>query len=210
MHTIYTDGACQPNPGPCGFGVVILDENEKIIALISEFIGHGTNNTGELAGILRGITKAKELGLAEVNLFTDSEVCVKLLKKKSTNVAHLQPILERCVQAMTDITVNVAWVKGHANIKWNEVADRLANSALAFLNADVQTGTRPKTPPPTLTVSPSLFPSTIQPSVTMLELKCPFAEKDEAKRLGAKWDTTKKKWVAKDTKENRDIFAKWI
>ena len=79
--TIYTDGACQPNPGPCGCGVVLLGEQEKIIGLISEYLGEGTNNLGELTGILRGVRRAKELGYQKVTIYTDSEVCLKILLK---------------------------------------------------------------------------------------------------------------------------------
>jgi ribonuclease HI len=201
--TIYTDGACQPNPGPCGCGVVILDENEEIVCLVSEYIGHGTNNVGELTGILRALTRAKELGVADVKLYTDSEVCLKLLRKKSTKVMRLQHILERCLVVMEGMTVNAEWVKGHDGVKWNELADRLANASLAFLNVeatlmDVKLDAQ----------SPSSWP--IKTSDAVLHLNCPFAQKDEAKQMGARWDSTSKKWTVKDTPDNRARFSKWL
>lgn len=185
---IYTDGGCQPNPGPCSYGVVILDNEENVISLMSEYIGEGTNNLGELTGIYRGIQRARELGFREVELYTDSEVCLKILKKKATNVERLQPVLEKCLKALEGLDVKMEWVKGHADIQWNEMADRLANSALEFAKGRDEKPQAPK----------------------VLRLNCPFAEKDLVKGKGARWNAAMKKWMVADTPENREAFAKWL
>lgn len=204
--TIYTDGACQPNPGPCGCGVVLLDKDENIVGLISEYLGVGTNNVGELTGILRALMRAKEMGITDVKLYTDSEVCLKLLRKKKTKVPRLQPILEACVAVMEGMNMDAEWVKGHDGAKWNELADRLANASLAFLDVD-------KTLREVAADVPTQKQFAVEKEkedVGVLHLKCPFAEKDEAKQMGARWDASAKKWTVKDTPANRERFSKWL
>jgi len=202
MHlTIYTDGACQPNPGPCGCGVVLLDQQEKIVGRISEYLGEGTNNLGELTGILRGVRRAKELGYQKVTIYTDSEVCLKILRKGSTSVKPLAAVLDLCKEAMKDMDVQLEWVKGHAGMKWNELADQLANASIAFLNPQV---------PKQSVARGSDSPTEMKPKADVIYLRCPFAEKDEAKAMGARWDAAAKKWVVTDTPDNRAKFIKWI
>src|SRR5205814_508608 len=50
---VWTDGACEGNPGPAGLGVVIIDGGEH--RELSEYLGQGTNNIAELTAILRGL-----------------------------------------------------------------------------------------------------------------------------------------------------------
>lgn len=195
--TIYTDGACQPNPGPCGCGVVLLDEKEQIVGLISEYLGQGTNNLGELTGILRGLRRAKEMGHLTVTIYTDSEVCLKILRKGSTTVKQLAVVLEQCRAAMEGMDVRLEWVKGHAGAKWNELADQLANASIAFLEPSRMAVGAPVAQAP-------------KPKTNVIYLNCPFAEKDEAKSMGARWDAAAKKWTVADTADNHDKFKKWI
>lgn len=200
MITIYTDGISKPNPGECGCGVVLLDKDERIIGVISEYLGVGTNNVAELTGILRAISRAKEMGETEVLLYTDSEVCIKLLTKKKTSVTRLQPILSRCLEVMEGMNVRIEWVKGHDNNKWNEVADRLANASLMLMETDKLLKDIP----------PDTKKEDIQMDTSVLYLKCPFSEKDEVKKLGARWNADAKKWTVKDIPANHALFSKWL
>lgn len=187
---IYTDGACVPNPGECGCGVVIIDTNDKILSVMSEYIGIGTNNIAELTGILRGLTRAKELGITDITIYTDSKICINQLHKKTTKVIHLQPILAKCVELMDGLNIQIEFVKGHNGDKWNEFADKLANLSIDFINIDKQ-------------------PSS-SPIDNILYLNCPFSQKEEVKKLGAQWNAIEKKWTVKDTEENRKIFLEWL
>ena len=54
---IYTDGSCRKNPGPGGFGVVVLDDDEYIIEKYSHFEESTTNNQQELKAILYAMIK---------------------------------------------------------------------------------------------------------------------------------------------------------
>jgi len=51
QYQLYTDGGCDPNPGHCAAGAIIVDESETVMYMLSEYIGMGTNNLGELTAI---------------------------------------------------------------------------------------------------------------------------------------------------------------
>jgi ribonuclease HI len=198
MYTIYTDGACLNNPGHCGLGVVILDENEKIISTISEYLGDGTNNIAEIMAIYRAIRNAKELNITKCKIYTDSKLCIGWFNKKTSKKEHIQIILDKCLKDMDDIEIEFEWVKGHDGDKWNELADTLANQSVDNIVTKIQDKDKPKK---------TYYENDDN---DLLYLNCPFAEKDEVKKLGARWNVGKKKWTVKDTPENQEKFSKWM
>lgn len=102
---IYTDGAAQPNPGPAAIGVVILDASEHVVATIQRPIGHATNNQAEYQALIAGLTRAREMGAAQVEVRSDSELMVRqmsgLYRVKKT---ELKPLLERSLQLARQFT----------------------------------------------------------------------------------------------------------
>ncbi len=56
--TIYTDGGARGNPGPAATGIVIKDEQGKVLAAYGEYLGKQTNNVAEYAAIISGLKKA--------------------------------------------------------------------------------------------------------------------------------------------------------
>ncbi len=124
---VYTDGASSGNPGPSGIGVLLLyKENEK---RISRFIGQATNNIAELEAIKAGLMEIKNKKLP-VRVFTDSSYALGLLSlgwKAKKNVALVQEI-QKILATFRD--VKLIKVKGHAGIPENEIADRLAVTAI--------------------------------------------------------------------------------
>jgi len=79
---IYTDGASRGNPGPSAIGVVIRDEQRRVIAKISEAIGRTTNNRAEYFALIAGLEEALRLGAERVDLRMDSELIVRQLTGK--------------------------------------------------------------------------------------------------------------------------------
>lgn len=79
---IYTDGASRGNPGPSAIGVVIRDEQGRVIAKISEAIGRTTNNRAEYFALIAGLEEALRLGAERVDLRMDSELIVRQLTGK--------------------------------------------------------------------------------------------------------------------------------
>lgn len=125
---IYSDGGARGNPGPAGIGVVLYDENDDIVAEISEYIGETTNNQAEYRACLAGIKKAKELGAVEVDFFLDSELVVKQLnreyKVKNKDLAPLFMQIYNLSMDFGKITFT------HIRRELNKEADRLANEAM--------------------------------------------------------------------------------
>lgn len=205
--SLYTDGSAQPNPGPCGCGAVMLDPHGEIVWTLSEFLGEGTNNIGELFAILRGVSRAMEMGVTILHVHSDSELSVQLLKgEKQTKKEHLMYLVQRIQKLLlkkTSMQVEFSWVKAHVGHKWNEMADRLANAALPGSTTNLPPISRAP-----LTTNPNAKVATDDSSRILL--RCSFAEKDEVKNLGARWDPSQKSWWVADTPEHRAKFSKWI
>lgn len=204
MYRLYTDGSAQPNPGPCGCGAVMLDASGDIVWTLSEFLGEGTNNIGELFAILRGISRAMEMGITQLHIYSDSELSVQLIKgEKQTKKEHLIYIVNRIQKTLArkpSLKVDISWVKAHNGHKWNEMADRLANSALPQQQTVIHS-----------TATPAQIPPKSNATVDQrIILRCKFEEKDDVKKLGARWDPSQKAWWAADTPENHVKFKKWI
>ena len=135
--TIYTDGACKGNPGPGGWGAVLLSgDTEKEI-----FGGElaTTNNRMELTAVIEALTALKRP--CKVTLFLDSEYVRKGItewihgwKARGWRTAAKQPVknvelwqkLDGIVSQSAHVTT-WKWVKGHAGDPGNERADALAN-----------------------------------------------------------------------------------
>ncbi|MDW9358954.1 ribonuclease H family protein [Sinorhizobium meliloti] len=139
---IFADGACEPNPGPGGWGVAVYRDGVEVAS------DHGgdadtTNNRMELTGLLRGIQAAKALGAPAV-LWCDSQYAVKGANewmhnwkkrgwKKPGNEElkniELWQSIDAALSGADQITIR--WCKGHAGIIGNERADELSNIGIA-------------------------------------------------------------------------------
>lgn len=125
---IACDGACWPNPGPGGWGVILrYGEAEKEL---SGFDPMTSNNRMELTGALRGLAALKRP--CRVTVISDSQYLVKGMtvwrlaaKPKSKNLDLWQAI----ASAAKPHTVRWEWVRGHNGHPLNERADALANRA---------------------------------------------------------------------------------
>jgi len=131
---IYTDGACSGNPGPGGWGaLLIFKENKK------EIFGHEpetTNNRMELQAAISALQSLKKP--CKINLYTDSVYVQKGITewihnwkrnnwRKSDNKPVKNADLWRNLQQEIEKhNIIWYWVKGHANNQGNIVADRLA------------------------------------------------------------------------------------
>ena len=139
----YTDGACAPsNPGPAGWGAVVIAPDGKTESDHYGFIGPGTNQIAELTAALEGLSRVP--AGAEVELVSDSQYVLKGLTEwragwerrgfrnsKGEPVANLA--LWKRLYAVADAReVTVRWVRGHDGEPRNERADALANKALAL------------------------------------------------------------------------------
>lgn len=133
--TIYTDGACSGNPGPGGWGAVLLYNGHTLE--LSGGAAETTNNRMELTAVIRALEKLKEPCIVE--LYSDSKYVVDALEKgwaagwqkrgwiKSDKKPALNPDLWERLLALSDIhTLRCHWVKGHAENEYNNRCDALA------------------------------------------------------------------------------------
>ena len=133
--TLYTDGACSGNPGPGGWGAILMFGPHK--KELSGGEGHTTNNRMELTGVIAGLEALKEP--CRVELYSDSKYVIDALEKgwakgwrargwvKADKKPALNPDLwERLLQLCEYHDVKLHWVKGHAENPYNNRCDELA------------------------------------------------------------------------------------
>ena len=136
--TIYTDGACQGNPGPGGAGAVIQRYDSTDSIHISEFVGaKTTNNIAEYTAVIKALEHVIENGIQDhekVILHTDSNLIVKQVnaewKVKHPGIKPLHAQVMKLLFALGGAW-SIKWIKGHAGHPGNELADKLANDAIS-------------------------------------------------------------------------------
>jgi len=133
--TVYTDGACSGNPGPGGWGAILMFNGVK--KELSGGEAHTTNNRMELMGVISALRALKEPCIVE--LWSDSRYVIDALDKgwarswrqrgwiKSDKKPALNPELWEQLLELCDIhEVHCHWVKGHAENEYNNRCDTLA------------------------------------------------------------------------------------
>jgi ribonuclease HI len=147
--TIYTDGACLGNPGPGGYGVVLLYKGRR--KELSGGYRETTNNRMEIMAAIVGLKALKEK--CEATLYSDSEYLVKAMTKgwvkrwrknnwrRNRKEKALNPDLwEQLLQLYEYHQVEFKWVKGHAKSAENNRCDELALEAAQQSNRPVDEG----------------------------------------------------------------------
>jgi ribonuclease HI len=132
--TIYTDGAARGNPGPGGYGIVLISGDYR--KEISEGYKHTTNNRMELLAVIVALEALKIPG-SEVTIYTDSKYVADAVTKgwiydwlKKRFKGKKNPDLWlRFLEIYKKHIVTFVWVKGHANNPLNERCDELAVAA---------------------------------------------------------------------------------
>ncbi|MFH1381550.1 MAG: ribonuclease HI family protein [Chloroflexota bacterium] len=125
---INTDGAAEPNPGAASIGAVIKDEHSRVLATISQSIGHTTNNQAEYRAIIAALQKALELGARQVELRSDSQLIVcQVSGEYRVKTASLRPLFQK-VKALQNQFEK--FTMSHIDGKTNTEAHNLAHAAL--------------------------------------------------------------------------------
>ena len=142
---IYTDGACSGNPGPGGWGALLLyGEHEKEITG-GEF--ETTNNRMELMAAIEALNVLKRP--CQIHLYTDSTYVkngitewIEGWKAKGWKTAAKKPVKNADLWQALDAAaarhaIDWRWVKGHAGNPENERADALANQGMALYKGEI-------------------------------------------------------------------------
>lgn len=124
---VYTDGACQGNPGPCSYGLLLRAGSHY--KEVSQYLGEGTNNIGELTAIKVAL-ETIEVRNIPVRLHTDSSYSIGALTQNWKIKKNKDLILgiRKLIGEFEDL--ELIKVKGHAGIPLNERADTLAVEAI--------------------------------------------------------------------------------
>ena len=133
--TIYTDGACSGNPGPGGWGAVLIYGGHRLEMSGGE--RQTTNNRMELVAAIEAMSRLNQP--CEVELWSDSRYLVDGLekgwaknwrsrgwKKKDGSPALNPELWERLLELCEKHTVTLHWVKGHAENRENNRCDEMA------------------------------------------------------------------------------------
>lgn len=145
MVTIYTDGAAKGNPGPGGYGTVLLFGQHR--KELSEGFRETTNNRMELLAVIKGLEALKKTNL-NVTIYSDSKYVVDSVekkwvfgwKKKGFKGKKNVDLWLRFLPLYGIQNIKFVWVKGHAGIPENERCDELAVMAAESGNLQIDHG----------------------------------------------------------------------
>ena len=136
---VFTDGSCEGNPGPGGWGFVWVEDDR----IVQEAFGHDpdtTNNRMELTALIEAYGRLPEDKV--ITVYSDSQLCVNTVnewapgwarrgwKRKSGPIANLELVKTLYKLSLSHPGVTLAWIKAHDGSRWNEYADALASTFL--------------------------------------------------------------------------------
>jgi ribonuclease H / adenosylcobalamin/alpha-ribazole phosphatase len=124
---LTADGGSRGNPGPAGYGAVVI-ENSKIVAELFDVIGIATNNVAEYSGLLAGLIHINSLDAnATIEVAMDSKLVVEQMSGRwQIKHADMRDLAKQCRTAHDPSLVSYSWIPRDENSH----ADRLANKAL--------------------------------------------------------------------------------
>jgi len=135
---IYTDGACRGNPGPGGWGALLIYKDADKAIYGGEI--DTTNNRMEMTAIIEALKIVKMD--CNITLYTDSKYVMDGItkwlpnwKKKGWITSNKKPVKNKDLwqileESISKHNIEWQWVKGHAGIPGNEKADELANQGI--------------------------------------------------------------------------------
>jgi ribonuclease HI len=143
--TIYTDGASRGNPGPGGFGVVLISGRHRLEK--SEGFRMTTNNRMELLAVITGLEALKIPG-SRVVVYTDSKYVADAVSKgwvfqwesKAFKKKKNADLWTRFLKIYRKHNVRFVWIKGHSTNPENNLCDRLAVEASLKSGLNEDTG----------------------------------------------------------------------
>jgi ribonuclease HI len=132
---MYTDGAARGNPGPGGYGVILISGNHR--KEISQGYRKTTNNRMELMAVIAGLQSLKRDNL-NVTVYTDSQYVAKAIQEgwlkkwiatEFKGGKKNKDLWMQFYELSKKHTIKFVWVKGHADNPFNNHCDNLATAA---------------------------------------------------------------------------------
>lgn len=126
---VEADGGSRGNPGPAGYGAVVLAPgSEEVLAERSAGIGVTTNNVAEYQGLIAGLRAAKDLAATDVEVRMDSKLVVEQMSGR-WKIKHpaMKPLAQEAASLVREFdSVSFTWIPRLSNTR----ADALANQAM--------------------------------------------------------------------------------
>jgi ribonuclease H / adenosylcobalamin/alpha-ribazole phosphatase len=126
---VEADGGSRGNPGPAGYGALVRDvATGAVLAERKAALGFTTNNVAEYSGLVAGLTAARDLGAAQVDVRMDSKLVVEQMSGR-WQIKHppLQTLADQARELVAGFDrVTFEWIPRERN----KDADRLANEAM--------------------------------------------------------------------------------
>ena len=146
---MFTDGAARGNPGPGGYGTVLMSGRHR--KELSEGFKITTNNRMELLAVISGLEALKTPG-NRVLVYSDSRYVVDSVEKgwlpnwvkTGFKGKKNRDLWERYIEAARPHQVRIEWVKGHSTNKENNRCDALAVEASHLPNRQEDVGYQPE------------------------------------------------------------------
>jgi ribonuclease HI len=125
---LFTDGGARGNPGPAAAAYVLEADDGTVLAAHGEAIGVATNNIAEYRALVAGLEQARDRGVDDLEVVSDSELVVKQMRGEyKVKNAALRELSLRAARVAREIgAVRYTAVRR----EHNELADRLVNEAL--------------------------------------------------------------------------------
>jgi len=236
--SVYTDGACIDNGKPyarAGYGIWFGENDPRNIS--ETYKGKQTNNIAELLAIIKALTilDAEVKSNQIIHIYSDSRYAIrccttygeKCYKKNWVNPNSKN----KPIPNLELVQTAYLYCKNHKNIKFHHVeahtsrtdkhsigndhADRLANQAIGidkcpYANSESNAGNATYNNATEYYLSLNKQQSLKRQSQKRIYLNVPYNEKDEAKKLGAKWESAKKSWYILENNKNKElIMGRW-
>lgn len=143
MVEIYTDGAARGNPGPGGYGVVLLANGHR--KELAKGFRLTTNNRMELMAVIAGLEALKKQDL-KITIYSDSKYVVESVEKGWVFQWNMKPdfakkknrdLWKKFLKLYEYQQISFVWVKGHSTTKENNRCDELATAAADSFELDI-------------------------------------------------------------------------
>jgi ribonuclease HI len=126
--TVHVDGGSRGNPGPAAAGAIVTSPDGELLDRVGELIGEATNNVAEYRGLLLGISRARELGATELEIFNDSELIAHQVNGRyKVKHADMKPLH---AEALVALGAFDAWSLTPVKREQNAEADAIVNETL--------------------------------------------------------------------------------
>jgi ribonuclease HI len=125
---VFTDGASRNNPGLAAIGVVIKDEDGRVVDTLSRYLGVATNNVAEYTALIEALALLARYPADEIRLYLDSQLVVRqVLGEYKIKQPHLLPLAQEARKRMARFQkIFLSYVPREKNTE----ADALANKAI--------------------------------------------------------------------------------